>query len=71
MFIQDLHKQDIKRKDIKNFDKWYELNKKDIDTIFNSLLFSVENNDIILNTKYEQIYRKFCIFVFNNSNTSI
>ena len=71
MFIQDLYKQDIKRKDIKNFDKWYELNKIDIDTIFNSLLVSVENNDIILNTKYEQIYSKFCIFVFNNSNTSI
>jgi hypothetical protein len=55
----------------KIFNKWYIDNKIDIDTIFNNIILSIEQHNIILKIDYKKLYKHFCIFIFKKSNINI
>lgn len=58
-------------KQLKQFNKWYTKNERDIEYLYNGILDSIQRNNITLNIDNERFYDTFCIFLFNSSNITI
>lgn len=70
-FLNNIHQLDLDRNKQKKFNKWHIENKADIDYIFNNILLSIKQHNIILKIDYKKLYKNYCIFIFNNSYIDI